>query len=232
MPTPPTKQTYSDADIDALCEIGEFKDLDLAKFKKDLESFAAVYRWENRKFQNLPSHKETSAELNKIAKQAARLKESLQSCSHEAGLAIEKGVFADEMRSITEREDAPERPSMVLSMKHLADNPNLLGVSVTTKSLSAILERLEEIATDAPDTLPKRRAGKIPDYGLRLWLANIYERWPIWSQSRFSRDVDSTGQPITQAGRFCVHAFKIIEPTYSVSRIMNGMKNLIKEKRS
>ncbi|MBO9399089.1 hypothetical protein J7400_20635 [Shimia sp. R9_2] len=191
-----------------------------------------MYRWENGKYQNLPSYKETSTELSKIAKQAARLKESLQNCSHETEWAIEQGVQMDAVRIISKREGAPEHSSMVLSTEHLAENPGLLGVSVTTKSLAVILGRLEEITTKAPDTLPKRSAGKIPDYGLRLWLANIYERWPIWSQSRFSRDVDSTGQPITQAGRFCVHAFQIIEPAYSVSRIMNGMKNLIKEKRN
>ncbi|NKX39848.1 hypothetical protein HGF13_09845 [Rhodobacteraceae bacterium R_SAG5] len=221
--------TYSQKDVARLCEIGGFVPNDLDEFREELEELAAIYRYENARFQNLPSYKAVSAELINIQKQAARLSDSLQRLGWEARRAIEKGIDADSIRMITEGIAAPEHPSLFLSLNSRTDE--LMGVNVDIPDLKAILGGLQNAAHAGQQELRKRPSRKIPDYGLRLWLSNIENRWTQMSPHPFSRDIDRNGEPITYAGRFCVAAFKKIEPSYSTSRIMNGIKNLKKERR-
>ncbi|MCH2250983.1 MAG: hypothetical protein MK042_14440 [Cognatishimia sp.] len=224
------RTTYNSADIETLISLGRIDCVDTNQFRDDLESFAAIFRWENERFSSPSTFKNTSDELSKIEKQAKRLADSLKQISNEAFTALEKEAFLDEAQMIGKRDDTNLKPSMVLSINDFVDEQNLVGISITIQSLSNILDGLKERAARSKESLTKRGTGKIPDYGLRIWLINIQDSWPRWSKTGFTRDVDSTGQPITPAAQFCVYALQKIDPSYSVSRIVNGMKNLINER--
>lgn len=229
VPSQHYKDTYSEEDIEQLCEVGGFAPEDLDAFRKMLEDLAAIYRWENTKFQNLPSYKEVSAELIKIQKQAARLASSLIELGWDAQQAIERGIGVDRMTMITKGTSAPASPTTYLSLQEITgDEINLL---LETSDYARLIDGLRNAAEHGQNTLNKRPSKKIPDFGLRLWLINIEKQWQSLNHRPFSRDIDGTGEPITHAGRFCVAAFRKIEPSYSTSRIMNGMKNLKKERR-
>ncbi|WP_419740280.1 hypothetical protein [Ruegeria sp.] len=168
------KDTYSEEDFEQLCKFGDLAPTDMDKFRRDLEEFAVLYRWENNRFQNLSPYKVISADLVRVRSLAARLANSLEQMGWDAHFALEKGIHADEARMITKRKVAPEHQSLCVSLAGLTED--LKGITIDIPTLKAILGGLEIAAKNGQANLSKRASKKIPDYGLRLWLINIVNR--------------------------------------------------------
>lgn len=222
---------YSERELRELCEIGDFRELDLEVLKSDLNAFAEIHFRNDLQSNDFASFQQRSAELNKIANQASVLRNSLQTMHLDTGLALRSQQDAQNLISIRENKMAPADPSLILAGSEVSDDPDLVGVTIGSKELIAFLGGLEVAAKEAKKQLRKRPSKKIPDYGLRMWLINVQSKWPEWTDRPFSRDIDSRGEPITWAARFCVQAFRKVEPTYTKSRILNGLKNRLKESR-
>ncbi|MDE0591585.1 hypothetical protein OU789_16725 [Halocynthiibacter sp. C4] len=148
--------------------------------------------------------------------------------------ALVNQMIGDGARMITKGEGAPKHPSTFLAFDDLCDNETeegTIGCDVELPTFVALLGGLENAATRGKGRTSKLPTGKIPDYALMLWFSNIEKLWCEISSDPFSRDITSTGEPITNASRFCVLAFQKIDPNYTESRILNGMKKFITKRR-
>lgn len=96
----------------------------------------------------------------------------------------------------------------------------LIDLPVLRKLVSA----LEHAAGDAANELARSRTGKQRAHGLNLWMSNVADIWAEAANQPFTRDVASDGEPITNAARFCVSAFQLIDPELDRSLVLTAMK--------
>lgn len=57
----------------------------------------------------------------------------------------------------------------------------------------------------------------------------MHNVWLGIIQRKFTRDVASDGEPITEAARFCVDIYKVLDPETDKSLVLNEMKRRIKD---
>ncbi|MES0826111.1 hypothetical protein [Ruegeria sp. SCP11] len=222
------KDTYDDNAVQYLCEVGELAPANIGVFAEKLEHSAAMYRWETAKFENLPRNSDVARELKDIAKQANRLKSSLDQLSWKAQSELDRLADSDAQHAISGSLAAPSEPSLAVSLKHLEIGVPCVVMDVPT--LRSVIEGLEIAATSKSANLPKGRPGQVRSYGLRLWMRNIADLWDGTTSQAFTRDVTSTGEPITNAARFCAEAFRSIDPSIPTSRVMRELKDCIRER--
>ncbi|SHL79731.1 hypothetical protein SAMN05444414_14221 [Roseovarius marisflavi] len=220
-------ETYDIQTVSKFCQIAGIDPSNAPHARQELEHFAAIYRWEHARTANKAPGKATKRELESLANQTARLLEILAKLSPDAAAAIERQVAADARLGIARDSGAPNGPSLFIRLDDFSDD--LMGLSVNLEMLQAVLGGLHDAASTGADTTHKSRSGKTQDFGLLLWLSNIKTFWHAHTDLPFSRDVTQTGEPITNAGSFCLAAFLKIEPDCPTSRVMNGMKYVIKK---
>ena len=63
---------------------------------------------------------------------------------------------------------------------------------------------------------------------LQDWVHAVRIVWTGHLGRKFTRYVDSTGAPVTDAARFCVATYKVLVPGTKTSLILNEMKKEIK----
>jgi hypothetical protein len=222
------KDTYDESNVRYLCEIGELTPANIEAFAESLEHSAAIYRWESAKFEDRPRNSDVALELKDIAKQANRLKSSLDQLSWNAQSELDRHADINAQHAITGSLAAPSEPSLAVSLKHLEIGVPCVIMNVPT--LRSVIEGLENAANSKSANLPKGRPGQVRSYGLRLWMRNIAELWDKSTNRAFTRDVTSTGEPITNAARFCAEAFRIVDPSVPTSRVMRELKDCIRER--
>ena len=226
------EETYSDEDVAHLCEVGGLNPEDKAKFRTELESIAAVYRWEAEKWENIPRTSDVRRELLALKKRISRLDEGLEGLSGEAAHVLKLAVYNnnsnDSVLRITNKL-SEDTPSLTVP---LADtNSSGTALLLDIPDFKHFLGGLERAADDAVSSLQKSHSGQLRDYGLRLWMINLMSLWRSTTDAPFTRDETSSGEPITPAARFCVAAFLHISPDYAVSRILWEMRHRIKNSR-
>lgn len=224
------ENTYTDNDVARLCKIGGLSPDNMANVLKELEDFAAIYRWESSKWTDLPRSSAVARDLKSLIKRIDRLDDGLEDLPDEAAyflrVAVDRNNSHDCALHITKKlpEDAA---SLIISLPE--DEQPLVALELGVPEFRQLLSGLERAAQDAIKSLPKRGRGQQRDYGLRLWMRNIESFWERNTTAPFTRDETESGEPITPAACFCVAAFHCISPDYAVSRIMWEMRDCIRQ---
>lgn len=100
-----------------------------------------------------------------------------------------------------------------------------------TIEISTIIEALGELADFAditPQINPPKNLSAQKILPLQKWVHDVHGIWVSTLGRKFTRYVDSTGSPVTDAARFCVATYKILDPNTEISLILNEMKKEIK----
>lgn len=220
--------TYTDAVFADLCAAFQLPAAKQDEVRARLEAAAAVWRHYARDDAPpaRPSH--ARAELKAIADLATKLSGLVSDLSVPARHAVAQAEAAQIARALGAGARGESRYPL-LSYPQPDGGDDLLTLGLP--DLCGILDGFAEIATQAADALPARRAGRRRDEALRLWMANIEPLWAETLGRAFTRDATDDGVPITEAARFCVAAFRVLDPRTPASRVLNAMKNRIKTKR-
>lgn len=222
------RKTYSNDDIERLCQISGFIPDDISGFKETLESIAATYRWEAAKHTDIPRSSAIARDLKSLIRRVKRLELGLnelpEEAAHHLNVAIERNNSTDFARAITGALPDSE-PSLTVALPDEAGP--LIALDIEISEVLQMLSGLERAALDAIDSLPQRGRGQPRDHALRLWMSNIKLIWERNTSAPFTRDETSSGELITPAARFCVAAFHCISPDYPVTRIMWEMRACI-----
>ena len=224
--------TYSKEDVAKLCQTFSLHPDDLDEFRNDLETSAAIYRWESKKYSDLPNRGVLTRDFTGLANAARRLGDMLENLPEET-----EDIFIGEIGRQTSREAAlliggklqPDDPALLIPVN--LQGSNAMAICLDFPDLKRIIRGLENTATSAIETLPKRRRGQMRNWGLRLWMTNMKMLWECTTDQPFTRDVTDAGDPITPAASFCVAAFHHIAPDYPQSRILREMKDCIQRSR-
>ena len=222
--------TYSDVDINTLCNIGEISPTDLEKFRYDLEDIAALYRWENSKYEARTGSSDTVRELRDVSKQANKLLSTLEGISWEAQSKIDAIAQDDGFKDLRREPSDDADPSLTVSFAN--NEGDVQCVIVDVPIMRSLLGGLVNASEAGIEKLPKGTPGRTRSMGLRLWMHNAQIIWPEISDQPFSRDVTSSNEPVTSAAQFCVAAVQMINPECPTSLIMKEMKRCIKYSRN
>jgi len=222
-------KTYDTETVLRLCRIARIDPGDATRVQDELEHFAAIYRWRHAKATARKTGTPVKRELVTLSTQAARLMKTLATLSPEAAQAIERQVDADAQSGIVNPDGMTGAPSLFLRLDETSSD--MIGHSVDLDMINAIVAGLHRAAKAESEAVKKSRSSKPLDFGMLLWLSNIKSFWHANSAQPFTRDATSDGEPITHASIFCVLAFHEIEPDCPNSRILNGMKTIIKQSR-
>ena len=219
--------TYDKETVLHLCRIAHFDPGDAARVQGELEQFAAIYRWRDTTADAKSSWKPIKRELDTLSNQAARLMGTLATLSPEAARAVERQIDADAQSGIVNADGANDTPSLFFRLNELS--PDVIGHSADLDFLQKLVSGLHHAASVARDSGRNSRAGRKLEIGMLIWLSNIKDFWQANTDQPFSRDATSDGEPTTNAGDFCLLAFRAIEPDCPASRVLNGMKTVIKQ---
>jgi hypothetical protein len=216
--------TYSEVATLKLCADCGFTPQDIDSLMERLEHVAAVYRWEKSKYVDLLSSSQQHKELIAVHKAAMKLSEAMQSLSWQPEIAIARQLENDSTSAFFAGSGVAGRETTLL---RIANGDGTEGhVTIEPEDLKVLIPALGHAALDAASKLNKSRPGKQKAHGMHLWIANIAKTWSEVSDQPFTRDVASDGEPITNAARFCVGAFQMVDPELDRSVVLTAMKKL------
>ncbi|KQI72200.1 hypothetical protein AN191_08685 [Loktanella sp. 5RATIMAR09] len=96
-------------------------------------------------------------------------------------------------------------------------------------SLVAAVEEFTRLANEFLETLPESRRGPKANQKLWYWLQDLKRLWEDVLGRKYTRDVDDSGEPISEAARFVAIA---CEPTpHEKTAALNMMKKVISRAR-
>jgi hypothetical protein len=201
----------------------------LEKLRADLENIAAICRWESSKYEGIPANNEVTKELKSVTKHAGRLIAALEALNYRSRQAINNQAMLDIQNASSTEETGSDHSSLAVSI-YLPEQEDCF-MEMDLKTLLPVLRGLEKASVAGVGKARKSRPGQNPAFGLSLWMTNIENLWVEISQQPFRRDVTNDGEPITNAARFCVAAFRFVDPDMPSSRVLNAMRNSIQRHR-
>lgn len=221
--------TYPEEDFARLCETYAIPGLIRTDVLKSLEGAAAVWRWYSiGDAANIPNS-EAAESLRKVAKQASKLRKAIDELPLASLEILETETARFPQQAITKRHAAPEVPSWAILIPSTDSDESYLNIDL--RMLRAMITALQEASADSANKLPKAPAGTKRDDALRMWMTNVADFWERKIERPFTRDVSETGEPVTEAARFCVDAYKFVDSQCPPSRVMKEMKACIKARR-
>lgn len=93
----------------------------------------------------------------------------------------------------------------------------------------AAIAKFSQLAKELVKELPPSRRGPKQDWELFFWVGGISIRWEIDLGRKFTRDVDDSGEPISEAARFVAMATE--GTPYEKTTALNMMKKVISKTR-
>jgi hypothetical protein len=232
MPVVPThhyQETYTKADLEFLYSEFNIPTAAQAELARALEDAAAICRWHNQPTASNVRPAVSIAALNKVAKFADKLGAALSGLPPAAQAALAVEYTRSESSVISALSGGPPSPKGAALFVPQTDGSTLpvLPDQDDIKDIIAHVARMAKQATG----LPSGADGTKRNQGLRMWMFNIEIFWTETLGRSFTRVVLPNGEPLSQAARFCVEAFKPFDPKTPPSRVINEMKHCIKRKR-
>jgi hypothetical protein len=89
----------------------------------------------------------------------------------------------------------------------------------------AAITKFSLLAEELIEELPPSRRGPKQDWELMSWVLGIHTRWEHLLGRKFTRDVDDSGEPISEAARFVAMATE--GTPYEKTTALNMMKKVI-----
>lgn len=221
------RETYSQADLAALAQEFSIAPDKRAEMASLLEDAAAIWRWHGGDRSKPPTPAQIARSLNKAAAQARKLCLTVTTLPDQAFSRLE---------AVIDNAQADAATALIMGQK-VSGLPALTTPEMDSETLGALLgvpdilqmiTTLERMAKNAAQS-PAGNSGVKRDHALRMWIINIELFWVSTLGRVFSRDTTSSGEPVSEAARFCVAAFKIVSPETPSSRVLNEMKHRIRE---
>ncbi|MBI1220497.1 MAG: hypothetical protein GC186_18355 [Rhodobacteraceae bacterium] len=223
------KETYTPEVFAALCEQFEIPADVRDELLRRLEGGAAVWRRYHSRDEPQPPAHHVRQELATLAKHAAKFIASYRDLSDEARHALSRMHEHHMTRGVPDALTAASPPYPYLRAP--SEDPETGVLTVDLGEIAGLIEGLQIVARDAADKVSGGRVGKRRSEALRMWMVNIELIWEEVLKRPFTRDATSRGEPITEAARFCVEAYKPLDPALPASRVLNEMKLCIKRRR-
>jgi hypothetical protein len=216
------RETYSAADLSDLAEAFEIPVEHRAEMALLLEDTAAIWRWYKAGRTDLTAPYVASKNLRDLSKQATKLKAALDALPPPAIEALERQLYAEQSAVVMETVDSDKMFALMVPESDGSDYPIFPDLRAFRRLVAAIADM-----ADRASDLPNRGKGKPADRALRMWITNIDMFWTGVLGRSFTRDVGPNGEPLTQAGQFCVAAFRFVSPQTPQNSVSNAMKSHI-----
>jgi hypothetical protein len=232
MPVVPThhyQETYTKTDLEFLYSEFNIPTAAQAELARALEDAAAICRWHNQPTASNVRPAVSIAALNKVAKFADKLGAALSGLPPAAQAALAVEYTQSESSVISALSGGPPSPKGAALFVPQTDG-STLPVLPDQDDIQDIIAHIGLMAKQATG-LPSGADGAKRNQGLRMWMLNIEMFWTETLGRSFTREVSANGEPLSQAARFCVAAFKPVGPKTPPSRVINEMKHCIKRKR-
>jgi hypothetical protein len=171
-----------------------------------------------------PSEKSVKAAWTAVSTSAKKLMKDLKSVEEvldldvkiDLGWYISKQNPEDHLTVISEPTSHEEQAKIYAIIDRYESKASEIIGAITEFSLLAE-ELLEE--------LPPSRRGPKQDWELMSWVRGIHIRWEHLLGRKFTRDVDDSGEPISEAARFVAMATE--GTPYEKTTALNMMKKVI-----
>jgi hypothetical protein len=221
------RETYSPADLTSLAQQFSIAPDHRVEMASLLEDAAAIWRWHGVKHSKRLTPAQTARSLDKAADQARKLCLTVTTLPEQAFGRLEVEIDNAQTNAATAlimRQPISGLPALTTP----ETDGETLGTILELSDILQMIAALERMAKDAAQ-LPSGNSGVKRDHALRMWIINIELFWVGTLGRVFSRDATSSGEPVSEASRFCVAAFKIVSPETPSSRVLNEMKHRIRE---
>ena len=221
--------TYRPADLEELVNDFAIPDVHRDGLGPFLEDLAAIWRWMQPSASASGTRAKSAAALQRVAKLAGQLGTALADLPPSAQGALRLAYAStDSAMVLTMGGDAAVSYGAAFKVPQTDGSQQI--VELEQDDIQDMIAHIAAMALQAAD-LPSGQAGTKRDHGLKLWVANVETYWTQTLGRNFSRDVTSTGEPISEAARFCVAAFASVSAETLPSRVLQEMKLCIKATR-
>ncbi|WP_458791935.1 hypothetical protein [Yoonia sp. MH D7] len=222
------KATYRAADLEKLVSDFAIPDAQRDGLGPLLEDLAAIWRWKQPPATAIGTAAKSAAALQRVAKLADQLGTALGDLPPSAQDALRLTYASTGSAMVLAMNDDAISHGAAFSVPQ-ADGSQQI-IELQQDDIHGLVAHISAMALQAAD-LPAGQAGAKRDHGLKLWVANVEAYWTQTLGRSFSRDVTSTGEPISEAARFCVAAFAPVSAETLPSRVLQEMKLCIKATR-
>lgn len=219
---------YSDADFALLVEEFSLPADQLEEIRGHLEDAVLIWRLHGGGRERRTPPSEERAALNRFATLAKKLVEAHEKLPGGADLAL-NSTFSSAQMAASIGAAATDDP-LHKALKFPTVDEESAFIHLESNDMMLLLDALGTAATSAAETTGQARTGASQDHGLRMWMTNMAIIWEDKVQRAFTRDATDSNDPVSEAARFCVLAFKYVDPTMPKSRILNAMKQQIQGK--
>jgi hypothetical protein len=222
------KPIYSDAAFAQLVEEFSLPADQLGEIRSHLEDSVHVWRLNGGGAKKRATPSENRTALNHFATLAKKLVEAHKKLPGGADRAL-NSTFSSAQMAASIGPSAADDP-LHKALKFPTTDDEVTFIHLESNDMMLLLDALGNAATSAAETTGQARTGASQDHGLRMWMRNMAIIWEDKVQRSFTRDATDRNDPVSEAARFCVLAFKYVDPTMPKSRILNAMKQQIQGK--
>jgi hypothetical protein len=179
-------------------------------------------------FYNSPSEKTVRDTWLAISSCASNLMSEIESADDvlEIGVANELGWYLVEQDEAKDPALAREPESFEESIEQDAFYDRRLADG---KSILEVVRQFSRMANAITDELPLPKRGPKLDQELWHWVQGIKHAWQHDLGRKFTRDIDSNGEPISEAARFVAMATE--NTPYDKNKALHMMKRVISSAR-
>lgn len=224
---PPT--TYSETAIQALAaSYGISSPKAVAEMKDRLEGAASIYRtcWQNH--DTAPRAHHMKAAISEIESLIDQLRDKLESMDDWTAELFWHGSM--EVKGLLWDDNVKKSRFGHTIDRHKISDKETAIYYLNNDSLFEALEILKNYCQNARDQIRKDAGGRDGSEALRMWVLNIQKFWREVLQRPFRIDYHR-GKPVSEAARFCVEAFKTIDPDIPARQIITATRKAVKSGR-
>lgn len=220
---------YSGSQIRSLAKLAKLtRKADIGEMRSRLEGAASVYRIYQNNHDALPGAGEVKAAIRGVGNLAAQLKDYLDKLDDRSWLFFWHPE--GEVDAAATAGETSSRFGHTIAQMQIAEGDRIVG-RLREGDIHEALTILKNYSTDALRRVPADRTGPRSGESLRIWAINIRNFWVECLGKDFTLDYQGV-EPLSEAARFTVAAFKPIDAKVPNTRIFHAMRQVIKSHRN
>lgn len=223
------EETNSDEAYEILCDRFEFPEPLKPELRKQLEDFAAIWRWHHDRSKHVRQPSRDAKALALVARQSQKLQLALDALSDNASIAMQQTSHQYEMQSFDFEKNFSDVGHEFYRYTDQDGTETTLYQDIQDLVRSVSIIKL--VAVEAKENIGSMPVGPRFDLSMTMWITNVAIMWTEKLGRPFTRDTTSKGDPLTEAAQFCIDAFHPISPSTPNSKILNEMKKHITKSR-
>lgn len=224
----PQHSTYSDADFAQLVEEFSLPADQLEEIRSHLEDAVLIWRHYGGRGEKRATPGEERMALNNFAALVEKLIKSYEKLPLAANRSLDATFSSAQTAACIGAAASNDPLHKVLRFPTEGEEETYLHFD--SDDILRLLGTLGNAATTVADATSPARTGASQDHALRMWIGNMARLWENTVQRAFTRDATNRNDPVSEAARFCIIAFKYVDQTMPKSRILNAMKQQIQDK--